>query len=117
MKKHAFYGILAMVSLLGLGITQSAKANQLIANGDFETGTFANWTVVDQVGGSGSFFIDTPGTTTPVRSFATAANPSGGSFYAVSDQGGPGCHVLLQSFTIAPGASNVQLTFQMFVNN
>lgn len=26
-KKHAFYGILALVSLLGLGITQSARAN------------------------------------------------------------------------------------------
>ena len=27
LKKHAFYGILAVVSLLGLGITQSARAN------------------------------------------------------------------------------------------
>lgn len=27
MRKHAFYGILALVSLLGLGITQSARAN------------------------------------------------------------------------------------------
>ena len=26
-RKHAFYGILALVSLLGLGITQSARAN------------------------------------------------------------------------------------------
>jgi len=30
-RKHAFYGILALVSLLGLGITQSARAN-LITN-------------------------------------------------------------------------------------
>ena len=29
LKKHAFYGILALVSLLGLGITQSAKANTI----------------------------------------------------------------------------------------
>jgi uncharacterized protein DUF642/protein with PEP-CTERM/exosortase system signal len=35
-RKHAFYGILALVSLLGLGVTQSARAN-LITNGDFET--------------------------------------------------------------------------------
>jgi hypothetical protein len=117
MKKHAFYGILAMASLLGLDMTQSAKANQLIANGGFETGTFADWTVVDQAGGSGSFFISNPGAATPVSGFSTAANPSGGSFYAVSDQTGPGCHVLLQSFTIAAAASHVQLTFQMFVNN
>ena len=115
-RKHAFYGILALVSLLGLGITQSARAN-LITNGGFETGDFAGWTVVDQAGGSGSFFISNPGTATPLSGFSTAANPSGGRFYAVSDQFGPGCHVLLQSFTIPVGASNFQLTFQMFVNN
>ena len=28
-RKHAFYGILALVSLLGLGMTQSAKANTI----------------------------------------------------------------------------------------
>jgi VPDSG-CTERM motif len=116
-KKHAFYGILALVSLLGLGITQSAKATELITNGDFETGTFAGWTVVDQAGGSGSFFISTPGAATPISGFPTAANGSGGLWYAVSDQTGPGCHVLLQSFTIPVGASSVSLTFQMFVNN
>ena len=44
-RKHAFYGILALVSLLGLGVTQSARAN-LINNGDFETGNFNGWTVI-----------------------------------------------------------------------
>ena len=43
-RKHAFYGILALVSLLGLGITQSARAN-LISNGGFETGDFSGWMV------------------------------------------------------------------------
>ena len=42
--KHGFYSILAVVSLLGLGITQSASAN-LITNGGFETGDFSGWTV------------------------------------------------------------------------
>ena len=116
-KKHAFYGILALVSLLALGITQSAKASQLITNGNFETGNFAGWSEFDQAGGSGSWFISTPGAATPVSGFATAPNGSGGSFYAVSDQTGPGCHVLLQSFTIPAGATSVTLSFQMFVNN
>ena len=42
-RKHAFYGILALVSLLTLGITQSARAN-LIINCEFETGDFTDWT-------------------------------------------------------------------------
>jgi hypothetical protein len=42
-RKHVFYGILALMSLLGLGITQSARAN-LITNGGFETGDFSGWT-------------------------------------------------------------------------
>jgi hypothetical protein len=44
-RKHVFYGILALVTLLGPGITQSARAN-LITNGGFETGDFSGWTVM-----------------------------------------------------------------------
>jgi hypothetical protein len=47
-RKHVVYGILALVSLLGMGITQSAKAN-LVTNGGFETGHISGWAV-----GSGS---------------------------------------------------------------
>ncbi len=93
-----------------------AGATELLVNGGFETGTFAGWTVTDQAGGSGTFFIGTPGTSTPNSGFATAANPTGGSFYAVSDQSGPGAHTLIQSFTVLPG-STVMLSFQMFVND
>jgi uncharacterized protein (TIGR03437 family) len=102
-RKHDFYSILALVSLLGLGITQSARAN-LITNGGFETGDFSGWTVFgidnDVVGanpftsphsgnfqalfGSGSNFITQNVTTTPgssyVISFWLAASvPQGGS--------------------------------------
>jgi hypothetical protein len=52
MKKHALYGILAAVSLLALGITQSAKAN-LVVNGGFETGDFTGWTQGGNLGFTG----------------------------------------------------------------
>jgi VPDSG-CTERM motif len=59
-RKHAFYGILALVSLLGLGITQSARAN-LINNGDFETGDFTGWTVTHAPFGSNLVVANNPG--------------------------------------------------------
>ena len=69
MKKHAFYGILAVVSLLGLGITQSAKAN-LVVNGGFETGDFTGWTQ----GGNGGF--------TGVSGTQNGTAPHAGNFQA-----------------------------------
>lgn len=91
-------------------------ATELLVNGNFETGTFAGWTVTNQSGGSGDFFINAPGATTPDSGEHTATNPTGGSFYAVSDQTGPGAHTLIQSFTVLPGSA-VTLNFQMFVND
>lgn len=104
---------LAAASMMAAGSAQAT----LLTNGDFETGGFTGWTVTNLAGSSGSWFIDTPGTTTPVSGFATAANAVGGSFYAVTDQTGPGTHALTQSFTVAPGASSVIFSFQMFAND
>jgi hypothetical protein len=92
------------------------SAAELLTNGNFETGTFAGWTVVNQAGGSGNWNIDAPGTTTPTSGFPTPANPAGGSFYAVTDQTGPGAHVLLQAFTLAAG-STATLSFDFFARN
>jgi hypothetical protein len=107
---------------LGLAATfvlaPAAFGDELLLNGNFETGTFFGWTVVDLAGSSGNWFIDTPGTTTPFSGFATSAAGGSphGNFYAVTDQTGPGTHALLQSFTVTPG-STVFLTFDMFANN
>lgn len=68
-RKHVFYGVLALVSLLGLGITQSAKAN-LIVNGGFETGDFTGWTT----GGNLSF--------TGVAGVHNGVSPHSGNFQA-----------------------------------
>jgi len=104
-----------MSSLITIG---SAQAVELITNGDFETGNFTGWTVTDLANGTGSVFIDAPGTTTPISGFATSATGGGahGSFYAVSDQPGPGTHALSQSFTVSAGQT-VILMFDLFVND
>lgn len=107
---------LAGVVVLLLGGRAWAVPVQLITNGGFETGTFAGWTVTDLAGGSGSFFIDDAVGGTPFSAQATVG-PASGSFYAVSDQTGPGTHALSQAFTVPAGASSVILSFDMFVND
>jgi hypothetical protein len=90
-----------------------ALAQNIIANPGFESGAFPPWTVTDQAAGSGSFFVNS-GTTTSLSSHTTVG-PSSGTFYAVSDQMGPGAHSLRQTFTIPAGAVRVILAFKMFV--
>ena len=75
MRKHVFYGILALVSLLGLGITQSARANVIAT--------------INQVGtsvvGTGSGTVDLAGLTfVGSGSLAAGVNPSIAAFNAGS---------------------------------
>ena len=110
-------------AILAIGASVFAISGQaeagfvdLITNGGFETGDSTGWTIAS-LGNTGSFFIDTPGTPTPLTGLPTQGNPQGGSFYAVSDEVGPGTRVLLQPFTVPQGLVPVKLSFDMFVNN
>ena len=96
-------------------IINGANNEQLIANGDFETGGLAPWTAVEQPGSGGMFLISSPGDVAPLSGATTAANPGGGSFYAIADETAPGTHALLQSFTVPAGTVSVALSFEMFV--
>jgi hypothetical protein len=51
-RKHVFYGILALLSLLGLGMTQSARAN-LITNSSFEDGLLG-WSISGNINAGGN---------------------------------------------------------------
>ena len=104
----------ALAALVTAGSAVAAPV-QLISNGDFETGLLGPWTVTDLAGGSGSWFVHS-GATTPVSGNSTVG-AAGGTFYAVTDQGGPGTHVLEQSFTVPFGALSVILSFDMFMND
>jgi hypothetical protein len=88
-RKHVFYGILALVSLLGLGITQSARAN-LITNGGFETGDFSGWMV--------------SGTDNLVEGSVPDISPHSGNFQA---QFGINTNSITQNVATTPGSSYV----------
>src|SRR5262245_42238206 len=90
---------LALLNLILLASARPAAAG--LINGNFETGDFTGWTLANAgAGPGGSFFIDTPGSTTPLSGFPTAPNAAGGSFYAVCESDFPGQHALLRNFTI-----------------
>jgi protein with PEP-CTERM/exosortase system signal/uncharacterized protein DUF642 len=90
--KYGLYAILALVSLLGLGITQSARAN-LITNGGFETGDFSGWTVL--------------GTDNDVVGAQPFTSPHSGNFQALFASGD---NSISQNVTTTPGSSYV-ITF------
>lgn len=107
-------GLVATAMLAG-SIGAHAATVQLITNGGFEIPGLASWTVTDLAGSSGTWF-DNTGFITPLSGSSTVG-PAGGLRYAVTDQTGPGTHVLEQSFTVPAGATSVTLGFLMFMND
>lgn len=81
-------------------------------NPSFET-ALASWTVTDQAGGSGSWFSQT-GVASPTNSFPVAA-PTNGSFAAMTDQGGPGSHILSQNIAVTSAEQVVR--FDLFIRS
>ncbi len=117
--------VLTLVALLMFCGLDKVNADpvELVTNGDFETGDFTAWTVSNKNNPGippGNWYIDTPGTTTPQSSrasLATGGSGSFGSWYAVSDQTGPGVHCLIQTITVAQPLVSATLSFDMFVND
>jgi hypothetical protein len=101
-----------VAAIIGLAAVSSAHAVPAIANGGFESG-FTSWTIADQVGSDGTFFIQS-GTSSPVNGFPVPA-PPGGTNAAMTDAQGPGSHVLYQDFVVTPGAAT--LSFALFIGN
>lgn len=103
----------ALVYLMVFASTTFAQV--ITTNGGFESG-FAGWTRLDQLGGDGSFLLQT-GTVSPVNS-TTVPAPPGALQAAMTDAQGPGSHVLYQDVTVplVPFAS-AQLRFDIFIGN
>lgn len=89
----------------GLLLVGAASAvGATIVNGDFETGTLSGWQVVNDPpppGESGSWFAYSG---TKVTSFfePTVPPPPAGTFAAITNQGGPGTHILYQDVALEP---------------
>jgi hypothetical protein len=92
-----------------------ASSFDVIVNGGFENMDLSGWESVDQIGGSGRWDVYS-GTSTFINGFTVPAPMSGG-FAGVTDQSGPGSHVLQQIFSIPSNAQSVVLSFDMFLLN
>lgn len=103
--------IAGIVGCLGLLAPTPARA-AFLTNGGFEAG-LTGWTVVNQ--GSGSFFPQT-GAASPANGFPVQAPPEGNNA-AITDQSGPGAHVLYQDFVVPVGVTSATLTFQRYIRN
>ena len=104
---------LASLAILLFAFT-SARADQLIVNGGFETGSLAGWTTTST--GDGGFSATSP-SVTPLTYNATVG-PHSGSYYAVSDDySASQTQYLTQTFTTPTSFQSATLSFAMFVND
>ena len=101
-------------ALLFLGIACAAHATQLLTNGSFESG-LTGWTVTNSTTDGSSWFV-TNQSQTPLNGYPTVG-PSDGSYYAVTDEVGPGLHAITQAFTDPLGATSAIVSFDVFMND
>jgi Ca2+-binding RTX toxin-like protein len=103
--------VVTVLSVLALWAPSVSAAP--VTNGGFEAGNLTGWTVENQPGGDGDWYVYS-GMTTPENAFPIPAPPEG-TFAAVTDQGGPGSHALFRDLALEAGANHT-LTFVVYYN-
>ena len=114
----------APTSLPGGGMAASMATKQhgkptSLANGSFElnggagTNQLDQWTVVDNTPWFGSWWTQT-GSTSPIFGFQVD-RPTDGAFATMTEQNGPGLHILYQDVVVAHGQAI--LSFDLYLNN
>lgn len=99
------------------GLATLASGQELLVNGDFETGDLTGWTPFNQLGAGDLFVTSEPAGSTALPfsfGFNIAPGPTGGVFYAVVDQNGRGAYSISQDFTVSPAATGVVLSFDFY---
>ena len=102
--------LLAAVFAANIALAQT----DLVENGDFETGGFFGWTVLNEPLGGGNWYVYS-GTTMP-ESGNSFLPPPVGVFAAATDQFSSGSHVLYQDLAI-PGGGEVLCTAIIYYQN
>jgi hypothetical protein len=92
--------ILPLVALVAAACSTEPTLH-LIQNAGFETGNFASWTTFDAASGDTLGFLVTASTVLP-ESGDTVLAPPEGAYAAITDQNGPGTHVLYQDVILPP---------------
>lgn len=119
---NGFFSIISAAIIIcatgtGTTISANAKNRELIKNGTFASG-LAGWTVLSSEGGAeGTFTAVAVAAPTPITTNPTAANPSGGTLYALSEQTGSSYQILAREFRIPKSAKKVSLSYQMFAHS
>ena len=104
-------GALALV--LVAGMTSPAFAlTEHITNGGFETGTFEDWTIIEE--GAGNWFIN-DGTLS--LSFSGTSPPISGSFDAATDQDFISKNMLSEPFTVPAGITSANVSWDDRIYN
>lgn len=106
-RKSSLYLLTIAATTLCADIALSAT----VVNGNFEAG-LSNWSTVDI--GSG-FWSTTDFSTSPSSGFPIPGGGDG-SFISVTDQGGPGSHVLFQDISLEAGQTHI-LSFDWFAQD
>ena len=107
----------AVVAALAVStIASSAGAQQQkIVNGGFETGDFTGW--MAQVFGGSNGDVRASNGTTGFFSGLPTIGPNSGSWYGLTDMGGPGAYALSQQFTLGGRATSATLSFALSLTN
>jgi hypothetical protein len=97
--------VAALASIALVGASGAAAAT--VVNGDFESGTLSGWQLQNEPSGlaeSGSWFAYS-GTVSPLEPGIgpPVPPPPAGNFAAITDQEGPGTHILYQDIAVEPG--------------
>jgi hypothetical protein len=94
---HVISLALILVLALSFFYTNAQAQDDPFVNGSFETGNFTDWTVVQEPGSGGDWFVYS-GNSTPF--FSLVPGPPFGQFAAITDQGGPSSQVLFQDIDV-----------------